>query len=471
MGSEKEQTAGRPNGRCSRCPVLETRIEHLKQENYDLRKRLEEAERAAKRQAAPFSKGDPKKDPKKPGRKPGRDYGKRSFRPRPTKVDRVVDVPIKEKCCPDCGGELCDECVHEQFVTDIPPVEPKVSQFNVHSATCKRCGRRVQGRHPEQISDALGAASNQIGPNAIAFAAQLNKSTGASYGKISRFFDAAFELSANRSTLLRALLRTARKAEPLYERIEIIVRNSGLVYPDETGWKVGGLKEWLWAFPAPSARATLYVIEPSRGFDVIEAALGADYSGFLGRDGWAPYDGLESAIHQLCLAHLIVRSRGLMEINRGGAVCFPRDLKVLLQKAIRLGDDRDEERLTRRKFLAQVHELEWDLDELIAKKFSNDENRKLAGHIIDHRNAIFTFLYHPELEPTNYHGEQSIRPAVVNRKMSGGGNRTRRGARAQAVLTSVLRTAWQRGLDVVKLIVDLLRSPDPRQFAEFALGP
>ncbi len=471
MGSEEEQVEGRPNGRCPRCPVLERRIQRLEQENSDLRKRLQEAERAAKRQAAPFSKGDPKKDPKKPGRKPGLDYGKRSFRPRPTKVDRVIDVPIKEKHCPACGGELGDECVHEQFVTDIPPVEPTVTQFNVHSATCKGCGRRVQGRHPEQISDALGAAANQIGPNAVAFAAQLNKSTGASYGKVSRFFDAAFELPVNRSTLLRALLRTARKAEPLYERINIIVRESGLVYPDETGWKVGGLPEWLWAFPAPSARATLYVIEPSRGFDVIEAALGADYSGFLGRDGWAPYDRLVAAIHQLCLRHLITRSTRLEELNSGGAVRFPRDLKALLQQAILLGDERDEGHLTRRQFLAGASNLEWRLDELITKNFSNDENRKLAGHIIDHRDHIFTFLYHPELEPTNYHGEQSIRPAVVNRKMSGGGNRTRRGARAQAVLTSVLRTAWQRGIDAVKLFVDLLRSPDPRQFANLALGP
>jgi transposase len=103
-------------------------------------------------------------------------------------VDRVVDVPIQEKCCPHCGGGFGEECVHEQFVTDIPPVEPTVTQFNIHSATCKNCGTRVQGRHPEQISDAVGAASNQIGPHAVAFAAQLNKTTGASYGKISRFF-------------------------------------------------------------------------------------------------------------------------------------------------------------------------------------------------------------------------------------------------------------------------------------------
>lgn len=450
---------------------LEREKARLERREAELQQLLAKAQQAEKRQAAPFSKGEPKPDPKKPGRKPGADYGKPSFRPRPTKVDRVIRVPLGVACCPKCGGGLGEKQVHEQFVTDIPKVEPTVTQFNVECATCSGCGHRVQGRHPEQLSDALGAAANQIGPNAIAFGVQLNKSTGASYEKIARFYADAFGLAVSRSTLLRAFLRTAKKAEPLYQEIGLIVRKSQLVYPDETGWKVGGRLEWLWAFVAQQAKATLYTIAPSRGFDVIEAALGKDYAGFLGRDGWAPYDALEAAIHQLCLGHLIRRSRRLEELNRGGAVLFPRQLKALLQNALLLRDLRDQGGLSRRQFLARASALEWKLDDLITKKFSNNENRKLAGHLIAHRAAIFTFLEHPELEATNWPAEQAIRPAVVNRKMSGGGNRTRRGARAQAILTSVLRTAWQRALNPTKLFVDLLRSPDPARFSALTLGP
>jgi len=161
----------------------------------------------------------------------------------------------------------------------------------------------------------------------------------------------------------------------------------------------------------------------------------------------------------------------LEEMNRGGAVRFPRDLKALLQRGLLLRDQRDAGRLGSRRFLSEASKIEWDLDELITKNFSNDENRKLAAHIIEHREAILAYLYHPDLEATNWPAEQAIRPAVVNRKMSGGGNRSQRGARAQAVLMSVLRTAWQRGFDQVKLFVDLLRSPHPAQFAAMTLGP
>ena len=51
--------------------------------NERLRKQLEEALRANKRSAAPFSKGELKSDPKAPGRKPGAAYGQRATRPVP----------------------------------------------------------------------------------------------------------------------------------------------------------------------------------------------------------------------------------------------------------------------------------------------------------------------------------------------------------------------------------------------------
>ena len=71
--------------------VLEN--QHLRKENArleqtirELQKRLEDLERTAKRQAAPFSKGEPKKKPKKPGRKSGEPT--RQTRPPPTAAPR-----------------------------------------------------------------------------------------------------------------------------------------------------------------------------------------------------------------------------------------------------------------------------------------------------------------------------------------------------------------------------------------------
>ncbi len=53
---------------------------------------------------------------------------------------------------------------------------------------------------------------------------------------------------------------------------------------------------------------------------------------------------------------------------------------------------RHDGRLSRRRLIAERSKLEWKLDELITKNFSNNENRKLAEHIIDHRKSILTYL-------------------------------------------------------------------------------
>ena len=81
------------------------KAERLEQENKRLEKELEAARRSIKRQAAPFSKGEPKADPKRPGRKAGAAYGQRACRPVPQRIDQQVAVPAPRRCL-RCGGSV-----------------------------------------------------------------------------------------------------------------------------------------------------------------------------------------------------------------------------------------------------------------------------------------------------------------------------------------------------------------------------
>jgi transposase len=164
---------------------LRVEVERLAGENQQLRARVaeltcqvEELRRAAKRQAAPFSKDAPVRNPRRPGRKPGRAYGRYGRRPVPERVDRVVTVALPG-CCPHCGGELRVERIACQYQEDLPP--PRAGEttcYRVQIGRCGGCGRRVQPRHPEQTSDALGAAGVQLGPRAVALAAWCSKGSG-----------------------------------------------------------------------------------------------------------------------------------------------------------------------------------------------------------------------------------------------------------------------------------------------------
>ena len=67
-------------------------------ENTRLRSQLEAARRAGKRQAAPFSKGDPKQDPARSGRKGGEQYGTKAYRRVPDRVDEEIRVGLPDAC-------------------------------------------------------------------------------------------------------------------------------------------------------------------------------------------------------------------------------------------------------------------------------------------------------------------------------------------------------------------------------------
>jgi transposase len=243
-----------------RVAELEAENAALRDENAALRKTLEETRRAGKRQAAPFSRGKRNETPKKPGRKPGSTYGTQARREPPKEIDNTitVDCPL---ICPYCGGGVRLEGKTSQYQTDIPPIAPETTEFEIHYGRCVRCQRRVQGRETRQTSDATGEVGGvQIGPNTIAMTAHLNKACGMSYARITEVLEMIFGLRVNRSTLARSLLRLGRKAGPTYTNLIERIRGSPVVSPDETGWRIGGDKAWLWTAATPDT--TVYQIEP-----------------------------------------------------------------------------------------------------------------------------------------------------------------------------------------------------------------
>jgi hypothetical protein len=154
----------------------------LRRENERLKEELEMARRRANRQAAPFSRGLPKEHPERPGRKSGAAYGRKAHRLPPARVDVTPAAPLPSHC-PDCGGVVAQRRVVSHYQEDLPVQRPVVHEFRVAVGHCRRCHRRVQGRHPLQTSDALGAAV-QLGPQAVALAVILNKQCGLSFGRI-----------------------------------------------------------------------------------------------------------------------------------------------------------------------------------------------------------------------------------------------------------------------------------------------
>lgn len=428
------------------------RVGSLEQLVADLQKKLEAAIRSQKRQAAPFSKGAPKPDPKTPGRKPGDAYGLKAHRRPPESVDEVYPAPLPDACA--CGGEFEFLETVEQFQTEIP-TKPIGRRFDIQVGRCRKCGRRVQGRHPLQTSDATGAAASQLGPDAQAMVALWKDKLGLSYGDIRTAIRDSFGIALSRGGATGIVLRAGRRLQGAYDGIARTVRRSRVTYPDETGWKVRGFLQWMWTFVTKSA--TLFVIRPSRGYDVPKEILGTDYSGTMVHDGWSPYDRFTKATHQQCLAHLIRRAKALIEEADRGAVRFPRAVLEILEESFALRNRRDAGTITPHGLAVATGRLRTRMQDLLGGSFRHAGNYRFAKHLWRHRGELFVFLERPDIEATSWPADQAIRPAVVNRKVFGG-NREPAGARAQEVLSSVAATCVQRGVAVFGYISQVLRS-------------
>ena len=446
---------------------LRDRVADLEAQVQRLTQLLEQATRTAKRQAAPFSKGSPKPEPKPPGRKPGPDYGTPAFRaaPPPRKIDEVHEAVLPARC-PACGGRVHETQVACQYQVEIPR-RPIYRKFNVHVGQCTGCGRRVQGRHTLQTSDALGAAASQLGPDLQAALVQLNKDAGCSHGKIQRLLRTLFGIELSRGGSVQAMLRSARRCAPIYQAIVRALPRQKAITPDETGWRIGGQPAWLHVFVAQ--RLTAYVIDRLRGFEVAERMLGADYAGGLIHDGWGPYDRFWWAVHQQCLAHLLRRCAEMIAAATRGAVRFPRQVKQLLTDALELRDRQEAGQVSAHGLAVVRGRLVARCDRLLEWTRADAANERLAKHLATHRDQLFTFLRHPGLDATNWRAEQAIRPAVVNRKVWGG-NRTPAGANAQSVLMSVWQTCIQQHREALTFISRVLRGQRPR-LALAPLGP
>ncbi|HVI52809.1 MAG TPA: IS66 family transposase [Candidatus Sulfotelmatobacter sp.] len=452
---ELQQLRARVERLCQENDRLRRENDRLRRELDEARASLDQARRQSKRQAAPFSKGPPKPQPRRPGRKSGQAHGRHGHRspPDPAAVDEVLEAPLPG-ACPRCGGPVRQTGVAAQYQTEIPR-RPLIRLFHVHVGCCTACGRRVQGRHPLQTSDALGAAAAQIGPDAQAAVALLNKTFGLSHIKVAAVFRALFGIGLTRGGSAQIVLRAGDRLGPAYQEIRQEIKSAACVTPDETGWRVAGRPAWLHAWVAK--RATCYAIDPHRKADVLERLIGIDWPGTMVHDGFASYDRFAAATHQQCLGHLLRRVRGLEAEATRGAVHYPRKLIALFTEAIHLRNRHKDGAVTARQleraregFDRRLRVLAWPAREVPAYE-------TLSEHLWNHLDEWFTFLSHPEVEPTNWEVEQAIRPAVVNRKVWGG-NRTWAGARAQEVLMSVLETCRRAGHPGLEFVSQTLRA-------------
>lgn len=423
-----------------------------------LQARVDQLEQEGHRQAAPFRVEERKRKATKgkPGRKRGH---KADWRQPPPEVDERVEVPLE--CCPHCGGPVHDVRPLTQIIEDIPPVAVYRWHLTTYRGRCPRCGA-VCSRHPEQVSEASGAAGTHLGRRALGLAAALHNQFGLTMRKTTAVLAECFGLSLTPGGLSQALARIAEKLQVPFAELHEALRASPVAHADETGWWLNGASAWLWVFA--NRAMTLFTIG-DRSQQVIRRVLGDDYLGVLTSDCLASYNPHPGVKSKCCAHHLKAISEAQAQAPDSAWLA---EIRALIEAAMALHRVREvlDEQLDLAQYWRSVGHLERRLDALLAQPLSHAAEIAIDNRLSKQRPHLLTFLHRAGVDPTNNLAERQLRPAVIARKLSAG-NKTAAGAHTFAVLTSLATTCGQQGHNFADFVAESLHldRPPPALFA------
>jgi hypothetical protein len=407
-----------------------------------LQEQMEEWQRQAHRQAAPFRRPDEQRQTHRarPGRKPGH-VG--AYRPKPDHIDQQIPVPLLD--CPHCHGPVQDKRPLTQYIEEIPVVRPIVTELITAEGWCPQCQKAVYSTHPLQTGRAGGAAAVQLGPRALGLASDL-KTKGLSMRNAVAILDEHFGLKLTAGGLALALQRVGRRLAPDYDQMPVLLRQSPVVHADDTGWWVGEPGWSLHVFTTPEI--TYYLVNQSRAAGVTLNVLGERFAGTLVSDCASIYDDLNPS-QQKCYSHHLKAVAEACQTHPQHGEGYLHQIQALLHTAIFL--KALQESADPQRFQFCIRQLGERAQALLDPPRTQAQEEKVRRRLWKQRDHLFTFLERADVPATNNLAERQLRPAVIARKVSCG-NKTARGAEAWARLASLAATCRQTGCSWIDLV-------------------
>ena len=308
--------------------TLTSMVHTLQEQVRTLEERLNQTSRNSSR---PPSSDPPQ--PQRPRRPPGkRRRGGQPGHPGQTRtlvpVDEVDEVVVlKPQQCRSCHASLAgdDASPFRHQVIEIPPIKPVITEYQWHQVTCPACGATTRAPWPD------GVPSGTYGPRVHATVALCTGAYRLSKRTTGQVMDDLFGVPMSVGTISQSeKATTAVVAEPV-EEARAYVQKQAVAHLDETSWRQGDKRAWLWV--AVTSLVTVFLVRMSRGGQVARELLGEKFSGILVTDRYSAYNWYPVRWRQVCWAHLLrdfeaMRGRGAGS-EEIGTPCWRRRTRCL----------------------------------------------------------------------------------------------------------------------------------------------
>lgn len=389
----------------------------------------------------------PRGTPKKQGGQPGHPDQQRELLPE-KQVDKIVQV--HPTCCPGCQAmlpaSLPSVCLPQrQQVWELPEVKPTVTEYQYRTVCCPDCHDLVTAPRP------LDLPPGAFGPRVVALIALLHGRFRISNRELVLLLEMVWLLPISLGSVVHLQELASSALAPAQAEVQQAVEQSDHANADETSWREGKLKPYLWV--AVTAVATLFLIQYGRGKEQLRSLLGAAYVGLVTSDRLRAYNSLDPKRRQLCWAHIVRNLRGRAEaVGRWQAAA--RSLLALAEEVLVIwGDFRNGalDRTTMQGMMLAIQQAMWELVE--CGKTQKNTYGSLCADLAPRWEALWTFVSVEGVEPTNNAAERALRPAVLWRKGCYG-TQSAVGSRFVERMLTVSATCQQHQRPLLPYLVD-----------------
>ena len=387
-------------------------------------------------------------------------------------------LAVEERICPCCNGPLHAMSTESREELEFIPAQIKRIEHVRHVYGCRACERTA-----EQATIVTAPAPKPPIPKSYASANLLAHIITAKfvyglplYRLESQF--ALLDVSLPRSMSSLWMIRSAERLDGIYGRLQHHLRRRSVLHADETTVQVlrepgreAQTKSFMWLYRSAGADGppiVLFDYQTGRGGEYPRTFL-TGFRGYLHVDGYAGYEGMAHVTLAGCWAHARREFHDAIQAlpkdkrqvigraHQGLAFCnrlFEIERKMTRREISPTPEERRIEReRDSRPVLTQFHAWLGAMQPIVVPKSALG---KAVGYCLNQWEKLGRFMEDGRLEIDNNRAERSIKPFVIGRKAWMFAN-TPSGARASAVLYSLVETAKENGLDPAAWLAHLLR--------------
>jgi hypothetical protein len=370
--------------------------------------------------------------------------------------------------CPICGVELtgADPAPYRHQILEVPPLRPQITEHRLHQLNCAHCGTATRAKLP------TGVGASQYGERLTATVALLSSENYQSHSKMQTLLNYLFGIEISIASVNRLRHEMSDAVLLPVQVAQAFVQKSAFVHSDETSFSQGngdghnpdGKKGWLWTLVTESV--IVFEVALSRGSAIAKSLIGEDYSGIVISDRYSGYSWVDKSQRQLCWSHI---KRDLTAMSERTGVSQEIGLALLRRqkRLFRLWHQVRDGTLSRADFQVKVALLrrgfKAELEKAVALPSKPREKTPLAKtlrtcqELLKWESALWTFVEHPGIEPTNNAAEQSLRPAVIWRRLSFG-SQSEAGSQFVARMLTVITTLKVQGRDVLEFLTQVCKA-------------